>query len=186
MYRFTLLYAFVVFLISSCLSPKEFKVSDDEDLNALISLIELQPSTLINATLEKEVKIGDEVERKKTKIDSSFFEYDFQVLNGMNLSLILLGGGYDKNVSGENIAFTRKPDEKKGPLSLTLTKSDDGNITSFVIVENTKNILYHSESISNFQFDPNQKLSNYSINGLQKLMGLETSKYSIKGQVVSN
>lgn len=174
---------FLVFSMVSCLSPDKMMVTDDQDLNKIISLIELQPSLITNTTLEKEIQIGNKNERKTLNVDSSFFSGDFKILGGKDLGLIFLGGGYDKNTSEQTIEYNRKKSEKMGPLSLIISKSQDGKVLNFSLLEENQNILYQSQSTSSFSFDSNKMLTAYSIVGFQKLSGKDASSYSINGLI---
>lgn len=174
----------VILVVSSCISPDEVEVNTDADLQVLIELLNHQPEVIFGMSYEKKVLVDEQEEIRKLTVDSSFFTYDLEILDGKDLQKIFNQAGYEKNDTKTSVSYMRRKSERSGPISMIIQKTESGDIRSFKILIDEQNLLYRSHAESDFYFDEVGRLDSFSLNGYQKLMGLDTASYSVEGIIL--
>ncbi|MCV9388053.1 hypothetical protein [Reichenbachiella ulvae] len=170
-------------ILSSCIDQKEIVVKSDQKLALVDSLINLQKTGLDGKSLSKSGSINGVQETLDIQIDTSFVKSEFKVLNNKKFDYIFTNGGYTKTEEGNITTYQRKPEEYAGPLLLQLTFDDD-QLTQLYLIEERDNYLYRTRNEAQFDFDKSEGLiSNYQLQGLQKIIALDSTGYQIRGKV---
>ncbi len=184
MTRSILTFLSLALIFSSCLSPNDIVEKQDEDLVQLEQVLNLQMTKLIGKQVQKSVSIGDESEELTLTIDSLFISKEFKDINGLDITAIFQNGGYIKKSNPTQIAYTRKPSEKSGPLLLEVNKSND-QIISVTLQSETDNLIYHSSNQFHIDIDPiNSTMVRYDMMNTQKVVGVDQSNYQVAGIIL--
>lgn len=176
-----------IFLVSiwltSCLDQKEIVVKSDPQLQLVDSLLSLQELQLHGQHLSKTGSINGVEEKLEIELDSSFVKSEFKILLDKKFNYIFTNGGYTKSEDENFITFRRKPEEYAGPLLLQLSFEGEG-LSDLYLIEERDTYLYRTRNEAKFNFDTQTGLiTKYQLQGLQKIIALDSTGYRISGKI---
>lgn len=178
-----IIYFFLSLSFASCLSHDDIISRQDEDLSNLIELNSDQINHLIGQTIKKTIVIDDHTETTTLKADSAFAKKEFSKIIALDIKKVFLNGEYDKSVLGQTITYRHKEKSTTGPIELHIEKDNNRIIINYSLKYQSSNYLFNSAF--EFQIESkNSQITSYSIDAYQKLIGMDASKYNIRGQVL--
>lgn len=176
-----ILIAFLAVLSFACLSPEEIDYSADAEVIALDQLLDQSLVDQQGYQIDKEVILDGEKETFSKAFDTLVLQNDLSSLNDVAFSRLIRSASYNLTTSGNQWTYERKDGENKGPVVLSIWKSNQ-SISNVVIKYREKNVLYESVKRIELWYQDN-RLSKYKIEGSRKLMGMDSSSYSIVAEI---
>lgn len=176
---------FIPLLVLSyaCISPDEVGIGADEDALALDRSLNDMLTFKDGSKLEKVVELDGEIESKTITFDALVIKKDLKTLNEYSFARLLRSTNYNKVVSDGEVLFERKLKEKNGPISILISKNDQGKIKAVEMNFENENYLYDSSQSIQVKLE-NEMLKGYKVIGSRKLMGLDPSNYLIEVSVI--
>ena len=181
MSKFFLLLSLAI-VLSSCQERQNTTLQPDDELIALQELLAAQTSQLMNRNLSKTVIAKNKTVSKELMMDSTLFLKDLEFLNSKKIIKVFGAGNYAKENEEKFSIYKRRNGVKNGPVQMKVSYDDNDLISEVEINEDTENTLFSSGFKFIMKFE-NQLLKEYTIRGVQKIIGLEPSEYVIIGKV---
>lgn len=184
MYFKNYLYSSLLIVLTSCLSHDEIVVRQDQDLIELSKFNTQLQTNIIGKSVKKTIAIDGESEISILKADSLFMKNEFNKITNLDFEKIFLNGEYEKSISNDLITYKHMQKATSGPVELIIEKDDNNNTISQKIKYYTSNYLFES-SFDFFVRSKESSIQSYSIEARQKLIGMDATEYSIKGEVLT-
>lgn len=186
-YQNALLVFAVVCLVVSCdLRPNRSITASDQAFLDLDSLLTAQVKALAGLTVVKTVEQSGQQEQKTIALDSAGWQDELGVFDDINISKPAYVGAYSSIESAEGLSteFTRKPDEKGGPLAVKIQRNSEGRLTEISGELVKENVLYQAKKVYVLKFNEGTGLlSSYEFSGHQKLAAKDQVSFRISGQL---
>lgn len=170
--------------LSACLSPDQITRSQEREMIELDAMIKKQAVSISTLVIDKTVTLDGVSDESQFVYDSVLISKDLEEILDLSFADLVQSSNYDKTLNDENLKvfYTRKENEKYGPLIIKLQMEATGEIFGVELELAEDNYLYQSHKYIKLAFAEN-RLSQYSIEGFQKLIGMDSSSYAIKAVV---
>lgn len=167
-------------LLSSCLPDQQVAKSDYFNLD---SLLKKQVEILIttNPTINKTVKIGEEVEQQSVQFDSLGWTKELSVFSQMDPNKPSNVNAFMVQRSGSKVTFSRKDPSEQGLLLLSLTYNGD-DLVALSGTHFSETSVYIMEQELSMSI-ANDRISTYNIQGFQKMIYMDSTKFDVSVQI---
>jgi len=163
------------------------------DLDSLVSS-QVENIPLQNATLSKKIVIDRKTESKDINLDSAGWSEEFKLFSLANINKPVNWGMYtvvDKKDEHSNLHIREyrhiEQEEAEVPFLKIWYLGDFTSTKKIHLKYVHDNIVFHSERVLKIEMDEingETLINRYSINGYQKLIGMDTAYYSMEGEVL--
>lgn len=166
--------------LSSCLSPDQITLTQEREMLELESLLKRQVVSVPTLSIEKKVTLDGVSDVQQLPYEAELIGKDLEAVLDLSFADLVQLSNYDKILSEQtiNVSYIRKPGENYGPLSIALEMEITEEVLGAEIVLAEDNFLYQSHKNIKLSFD-GSRLSQYTISGGQKLIGMDSSSYTI-------
>ena len=172
-----------VFLLTSCQNKENVLSQEDEHLLEIQALFSNQKNNLVGKKLSKTVVVQGESSTQTITMDSVMFSADLTSLENDEISKVFGPASYDKSLDGYTLNYKRREGLKTGPTFMRISKSPEGTIAEVEIAEANDNFLFSSGTIYLFRFE-NDLLVEYRVRGIQKIIALDATMYTVSGEIL--
>ncbi len=170
---------FVVLTSCQSLKPEEITVASYPEIDVLFKR---QTDNFFNQQLEKEVWLDGNTEKQNLHMDTSLWKKELSFLNEINPNQPAYAGVFSETKENNAVRLQLNSGEK-GALSKFFYQKSGNHIDSIMatIYEDKDIYVYHKDIYLKFS---KGLLTNFTINGYQKIMLKDTIRFTVKGKVL--
>lgn len=174
-------FAPALILLASCQDLKSGSINIPEYPN-VEEVYQSQLKSLATPKVNKEVSLGDKKEKDTIEMDTVKWKRELSFLVDVNPNSPEYVGAFEVTHEGKRTSLKLQEGENGILKHLSITSQDEGYWSLQATIHEDKDIYsYHREVSAAFE---NDLITNYQIEGYQKMMFRDTVWFSIKGEVL--